>query len=272
MRRHLSFTMIVAAVALISLGSCSMRKKIPYFNGLEPTDSLVGATQHESRICPDDMLKIVVSALEPEAVAPFNLPVVAYASPNTSQIYQTPSFQPYLVDIDGYIEFPVLGRVKVGGLKKSEAIAMLQDQLKAYLKDPIVTIQFMNYKVTVLGEVLRPGSYTIGNERITLMEALGLAGDMTVYGRRDNVLLIRENSNGAKEFVRLNLTKSDILSSPYYYLQQNDVIYVEPGNMRYHQTVSSNATIYLSAVSTLASMATVIVAVINMNNNSGSGN
>ncbi len=259
-RQLLPIALLMAA--LVACNSCSMRKKVPYFNGVGTTNELVGAAQHEARICPDDMLKIVVSALDPEAVAPFNLPVVAYASPSSSQIYQTPSFQPYLVDINGEIDFPVLGRIKIGGLKKSEAIALIQDKLKAYLKDPNVTIQFMNYKVTVLGEVLRPGSYTIGNERISMMEALGLAGDMTVYGRRDNVLLIRENAGGTKEFVRIDLTKPDLLSSPYYYLQQNDVIYVEPGNMRYHQTVAANATIYLSTISTLASMATVIVSLV----------
>lgn len=260
MKKHL-LPIAMAIATLVACSSCSMSKTVPYFQGLETTDSLVGAAQHEARICPDDMLKIIVSGIEPEAVAPFNLPVVSYESPNSSQIYHTPSFQPYLVDINGYIDFPVLGRIKVGGLKKSEAIELLQAKLRAYLKDPIVTIQFMNYKVTVLGEVQRPGSYTIGNERVTLMEALGLAGDMTVYGRRDNVLLIRENAGGAKEFVRIDLNKTDLLASPYYYLQQNDVVYVEPGNMRYHQTVSGNASIYMSALSSIASMATVIVAI-----------
>lgn len=260
--RNIFCKIICCATVVMLLTSCGLKKRVPYFQGLSGNDSLIGAAMHEARICPDDMLKIVVSGIDPEAVAPFNLPVVSYASPNSSQIYQTPSFQPYLVDINGYIDFPVLGRVKIGGLKKSEAIALLQEQLRAYLKDPIVTVTFMNYKVTVLGEVLRPGSYTIGNERITLMEALGLAGDMTIYGRRDNVLLIRENTGGDKEYVRLDLTKTDVLSSPYYYLQQNDVIVVEPSKMRYHQVVSSNATIYMTALSTVASMATVIVSVV----------
>lgn len=121
----------------------------------------------------------------------------------------------------------------------------------------------MNYKVTVLGEVARPGSYTISNERITMMEALGLAGDMTVFGRRDNVLLIRENSGGSKAFVRINLNSTDLLSSPYYYLQQNDVLYVEPNKTRLSSAASVNVSLYLSALSTLASMVTVIVALVN---------
>ena len=245
------------------LGSCGMNKNIPYFRGLASTDSIAGVSQYEARICPDDMLSITVSGPEPEAVAPFNLPVVAYLSPNSDKLYQTPTFQPYLVYIKGYINFPVLGKVKVGDLKKSEAIAHLKTLLEVYLKDPIITMQFMNYKVTVLGEVARPGSYTINNERLTMMEALGLAGDMTVFGRRDNVLLIRENPGGSKAFIRINLNSTDLLSSPYYYLQQNDVLYVEPNKTRLSSAASVNVSLYLSAVSTLASMATVIIALVN---------
>lgn len=250
---------LVAAMAT----SCTMHKKVPYFQGLESSESVVGAVQHEARICPDDMLAITVSGMDPEAVAPFNLPVVAYMSPGTDKLYQTPTFQPYLVDIEGYITFPILGKVKVGGMKKSEAIALLVSQLKTYLEDPIVNIQFLNYKVTVLGEVARPGSYTISNERITLMEALGLAGNMTVYGRRDNVMLIRENAGGTKDFVRIDLNSTDLLSSPYYYLQQNDVLYIEPNRTRLDHAASTNVSMYLSAVSTVCSMVTVIVAIIN---------
>lgn len=257
-----TFLYLLIAVPFL-LGSCAMQKKIPYFKGLESTDSIVGVLQYEARIYPDDMLSITVSGIDPEAVAPFNLPVVAYLSPNSDKLYQTPTFQPYLVDLNGFINFPVLGKVKIGGLKKSEAIAHLKTQLDVYLKDPIITMQFMNYKITVLGEVARPGSYTINNERITLMEALGLGGDMTVFGRRDNVLLIRENSGGSKAFVRIDLNSTELLSSPYYYLQQNDVLYVEPNKVRLSSAASLNVSLYLSALSTLASMVTVIVALVN---------
>ncbi len=257
-----TFLYLLIAIPFL-LGSCAMNKKIPYFRGLESTDSVVGVSQHEARIFPDDMLSITVSGIDPEAVAPFNLPVVAYLSPNSDKLYQTPTFQPYLVDVNGFINFPVLGKVKIGGLKKSEALTHLKSLLDVYLKDPIITMQFMNYKITVLGEVARPGSYTINNERITLMEALGLGGDMTVFGRRDNVLLIRENSGGSKAFVRIDLNSTDLLSSPYYYLQQNDVLYVEPNKTRLSSAASVNVSLYLSALSTLASMVTVIVALVN---------
>lgn len=257
-----TFLYLLIAIPFL-LGSCAMNKKIPYFTGLESTDSVVGVSQHEARIFPDDMLSITVSGIDPEAVAPFNLPVVAYLSPNSDKLYQTPTFQPYLVDVNGFINFPVLGKVKIGGLKKSEALTHLKSLLDVYLKDPIITMQFMNYKITVLGEVARPGSYTINNERITLMEALGLGGDMTVFGRRDNVLLIRENSGGSKAFVRIDLNSTELLSSPYYYLQQNDVLYVEPNKTRLSSAASVNVSLYLSALSTLASMVTVIVALVN---------
>ena len=126
----------------------------------------------------------------------------------------------------------------------------------------------MNYKFTILGEVARPGSYTIKNERISILEALGMAGDLTIYGKRDNVLLIREKEGGQKEYVRINLNETEILSSPFFYLQQNDVIYVEPNKTRINTVISSaastNAAIYLSTISSLASVATTIVAILNM--------
>lgn len=246
----------------IILSSCSMSKNIPYFKGLETSESVGRSNQHESRICPDDMLSITVSAMDPLAVAPFNLPIVSYSSPGSENIYTTPTMQPYLVDIDGYISFPIIGKIKIGGLIKSEASKLIKEKLEPYLKDPIVIIQFMNYKVTILGEVMRPGSYTIKNERITLLEALGMAGDLTVYGKRDNLLLIREKISGEKEYVRINLNSTDILSSPFYYLQQNDVIYVEPNTTKISSAASTNVSLYLSAFSTLASMVTVIVAIL----------
>ena len=241
-----------------------MHKNIPYFQPLDIKGELSAVSLHESRICKDDMLAITVSGLDPLAVAPFNLPVVAYMSPGSENLYSNPSFQPYLVDIHGDINFPVIGKIHLAGLTKSEAIDTIVNKLTPYLKDPIITIQFMNYKITVLGEVLRPGSYTIKNERVTLLEALGLAGDLTVYGKRTNVLLIRERLQGEKEYVRINLNETDLLTSPYYYLQQNDVIYVEPNKTKVSAAASTNVSLYLSVVSTLASMVTVIVAILNV--------
>ncbi len=262
-RTNMKFFVKLLCLPLIAvLTGCSMARDIPYFKGLQSSEDAVGVVQHEARICPDDMLSIIVSGIDPLAVAPFNLPVVAYQSPGSENIYSTPSFQPYLVDKEGYIDFPVIGKMKLGGLLKSEAIAYIKKQLEPYLKDPIITIQFMSYKVTVLGEVARPNTYTINTERVSILEALGRAGDLTIYGRRDNVLLIREKEGGVKEYVRINLNDTDILTSEYYYLQQNDVIYVEANKTKVTSASSTNVSLYLSALSTLASMATVIVSIV----------
>ena len=258
------FTFGLLAVLLLLCGSCSMNKNIPYFQPLDAKGELVAVAQHESRICKDDMLAITVSGLDPLAVAPFNLPIVAYAEPGSENINAQRSYQPYLVDVHGNINFPVGGKIHLAGLTKSQAIDSLTAKLAPYLKDPIITIQFMNYKVTILGEVLRPGSYTIKNERVTLLEALGLAGDLTVYGKRTNVLPIRQLLNGEKEYLRINLNDTELLTSHYYYLQQNDVIYVEPNKTKVSAAASTNVSLYLSVISTLASMVTVIVAVINL--------
>lgn len=257
-------------VIIAMLSSCTMAKEIPYFKNLESTNGELPITQSEAYIHNNDILGITISAMDPMAVAPFNLPLVTYATPGEERISTTPALQPYIVDTNGEIKFPILGQIKIGGLKKSEAEALIKEKLKPYLKDPIVSIQFMNYRITILGEVSRPGTYTIKNERISLLEALGLAGDLTIYGRRDNVLLIRELDGGKKEYIRINLKDTDILSSPFYYLQQNDVIYVEPNKTRINTVISSaastNAAIYLSTISSLASVATTIVAILNMKN------
>ncbi len=247
-----------------------MSKKIPYFKDLESSNEEIPVVQNEPRIHNDDMLSIVISAMDPLTVAPFNLPVISYSSPGEEKLITTPTMQPYIVDINGEITSPILGKIKIGGLKKSEAVALIKEKLQPYLKDPIVTIQFLNYKITILGEVQRPGTYTISNEHTSILQALGIAGDLTIYGRRDNVLLIREMEGGKKEYIRLDLNKTDILSSPFYYLQQNDIIYVEPNKTRMNTVVSSaastNAAIYLSTISSLASVATTIVAILNMKN------
>jgi len=257
-KTHL-ITLLILSLFLIA--GCSSQKEIAYFNGLNSNsaDSINKKFNkiHEAIICPGDMLSITVTGLDPMAVAPFNLPLVSYATPGSDQLYSAPTLQSYLVDINGSINFPVIGSIKLAGLPKSQAIKYINEQLTPYLKNAIVTIQFMNYKVTVLGEVLKPGQYTINNERVTLLDALGLAGDMTIFGKRENVLITREN-NGKLEFVRLNLNSDEIFKSPYFYLQQNDVIYVEPNSVKSFGSQNINLPIYLSAVSTLVTTVAVI--------------
>jgi len=259
--KKINFISIV--LFMLVLASCSSQKKIAYFNGVNSNsaDSINKKFSkiHEVRICSGDMLSITVTGLDPLAVAPFNLPLVSYATPGSEQLYSAPTLQSYLVDVNGNINFPVIGTLKLSGFTKSEAIKYINDQLSPYLKNAIVTIQFMNYRITVLGEVMHPGQYSINNERVTILDALGLAGDMTIYGKRNNILITREN-NGKLDFVRLNLNTDEVFKSPYYYLQQNDVIYVEPNSVK--SVASQNTGLYLSALSTFATLLAVIYAIV----------
>jgi len=256
MKRFCFFLFLASVLILVG---CTSQKKIAYFSGVDSNsaESINKSfkTIHEARICAGDMLSITVMGLDPEAVAPFNLPLVSYASPGTKQLYAAPSLQAYLVDINGEINFPIIGQMNLAGLTKSEAIKFISEKLVPYLQNSIVMIQFMNYQITVLGEVARPGQYSISNERVTILDALGLAGDMTIYGMRNNVLITREN-NGKLEFVRLNLNTDEAFRSPYFYLQQNDVIYVEPNKEK--SIASQNISLYLSSISTMATLITVI--------------
>jgi polysaccharide export outer membrane protein len=224
--------------------------------------------RYSARICPDDQLGIIVSSKNLAAVAPYNLPAVSFMSPSTlttvSGRENTPVMpsanQPYLVDSEGYIQFPVLGRIKLGGLTKKEAVKLLETLISEDVKEPIVTIQHMNFKVSVLGEVLRPGPFFLTNDRISILDAVALAGDLTIYGQRENVLLIRDN-NGQKVFHYFDLTKSDIFKSPFFYLQQNDVIYIEPNKSRKRTTRYNQADQYnISVASTILSGISVFVA------------
>lgn len=257
MKKTLHF---IFAITVLFSSSCISQKDVAYFNNINSgsADSInrYFQTNHEAIICNGDMLSITVAGLDPMAVAPFNLPLVSYATPGSEELYSAPTLQSYLVDINGTINFPVIGIIKIGGLTKSQAIKLINEKLEPHLKNPIVTIQFMNYKITVLGEVLKPGQYTINNERVTVLDALGLAGDMTIFGVRKNVLITREN-NGKLEFTRLNLNSDDIFKSRYFYLQQNDVVYVEPSKVK--SVASQNTTLYLSSLSTLAAVSTSIM-------------
>ena len=253
--------LLLLVVALMC--SCVSRKQLAYFRDVPPESieevNKKMQSQPEPRVKITDALVITVSALDPEAVLPYNLPNVAYATPTSENIPTTPSFQYYTVDANGDIEFPVLGKLHVVGLTQSEVIEMIKGRLQGQLNNPIVTMRFLNAKVTVLGEVKNPGSYQLNNGGMTLLEALGAAGDLTQYGRRDNILITREN-NGKLEFARLNLQSEDIFTSPYFYLQQNDVVYIEPNQAR--TTSNQSLSLWLSLIGTLSSATTVVVSVL----------
>lgn len=263
MRKIVRMTLLAALVGMAS--SCVTQKQMTYLRdadtAIEDTINATFQTQSEVTIRPGDALTIVVSALDQEAVVPYNLPLVVYSG-GGSQVNTTPAMQFYTVDDAGNIAFPVLGQLHVAGLKRSEVENLVKERLGAQVMDPTVVVRLINGTVSVLGEVNRPGRVAISG-RLTILDALASSGDLTVYGRRDNVLVTRE-IDGKLQIARLNLRSSDLYTSPYYYLQQNDVIYVSPNKVR--AISSANAGLWLSMVSTVASAATVIVTVVNVAN------
>ena len=255
---------VLLLVALMS--SCISNKQLIVFKTVTAeTAEKINKTmqpQPEPRVKINDALIITVSALDPEAVVPYNLPTVSYESPTSSTVPTTSSFQYYTVDEEGYIDFPILDKLYVVGLKQSEVINLIEGKLQGQVTNPIVTMRFLNARVTILGEVKRPGTFALNNGRMTLLEALGVAGDLTQYANRSNVLITREN-NGKVEFARLDLRSEEVFTSPYFYLQQNDVVYVEPNQAR--STSNQSIGLWLSMIGTVASAATVVVSVLSMN-------
>ena len=171
--------------------------------------------------------------------------------------------QQYLVNNEGDIDFPVLGRIHIGGLTKNEAEDLIREKLKPYLREtPIVTIRMVNYKISVLGEVAKPGTFIVDNEKVNVLEALAMAGDMTIWGLRNNVKLIRENADGQREIILLDLNKADIIDSPYYYMQQNDIIYVSPNKTKAKNSdIGQSTSLWVSGTSILVSIASLLVTI-----------
>ena len=247
------------------LTACQSYKKVPYFQNVEVVNEVEQQEKlYDAKIMPKDLLTIVVSCTSPELAIPFNLTVASNAGiavSTSSYVTTQPVLQPYLVDNEGNINFPVLGELKLGGLTKREAEQLIIDKLKPYMKEtPIVTVRMVNYKISVIGEVTRPGTFTISNEKVNLLEALAMAGDMTVYGLRDNVKLIREDANGKQQIVTLDLNKAETILSPYYWLRQNDIVYVTPNKAKARNSDVGNSTsLWFSATSILVSIVSLLV-------------
>ncbi len=258
----------IVTCLLLFLGSCSVPKNVTYFQGI---DNLTAEQKemmnqnYSSKICPDDRLSITVTAWDPTVVTPFNPPVYAYAKEGEEKVQPAEQLQTYLVDKEGNIIFPVLGKVHLAGLSKLEANETLRKEIENYVKDVNVNVQIVNYKVTMMGEIARPGAVTVSNDRLTILEAIGRVGDCTINANRTNVLVIRDN-NGQKEFGRIDLTNPSVFSSPYYYLRQNDVVYVEPNdakkrNAKYSQAQQYSITVFSSILSAVSVITTVILAI-----------
>lgn len=255
-------SILLMAVCAVMMASCSSYKHVPY---LQNAEEIMAAQKelplYDAKIMPKDLLTVTVNTTDPEASAPFNMTVQTAQNLATSRTsYSQPVLQQYLVSNEGIIDFPVLGQLKVGGLTKSEAEDMIREKLKPYLKEvPIVTVRMSNYKISVLGEVARPGTFTVSNEKVNVLEALAMAGDMTIWGMRDNVKLVREDANGKREIVFLDMTNADIITSPYYYLQQNDILYVTPNKTKSKNSdVGQSTSLWFSATSILVSVASLL--------------
>lgn len=260
---------LIMSVCILMMFSCTTQRKLTYFNNIDKVniDSLNAhynpAT--DQKLIIGDQLVITVNASDPAAAAPFNQPMMSYmqseAETTTMRISTTPNLQYYTIDKEGNILFPVLGVLHLADLTKSAAIDTITNRLKAYLQDPIVDIKPINFSVTVLGEVNKPGRYSVSNGRLSVLEALGMAGDMTAYGKRNSVTISRE-TDGKMSFATLDLNDANVFASPFFFLQQNDVIYVQPNKVR--AVASQNLSLYLSMSTTLASIATVVVSIVNI--------
>lgn len=245
--------LIILSQAVLVLSSCASRKDVVYFQDTGNFETIVDSNLSSTRFKVDDLVSIHVSSLDPEASAPFNL--FRGASEGGFSAEQVD----YLVDLDGMIDFPVIGKIKIEGLSPDELRNLLRDRLSEYLKDPIINIRLRNYTVTVLGEVNRPGTYPVNGEQITILEALGLAGDLSLRAVRNNVLVIRD-FNGTKVYNRIDLTSKNMTKSPVYYLTQNDVVYVEPNNSGIKSTnLDQRASLYVSILSLLITSSVLII-------------
>ncbi|WP_437371982.1 polysaccharide biosynthesis/export family protein [Maribacter litoralis] len=233
--------------------SCATRKDVVYFQDATNFETIVSKNQHTNKFKVDDVLNIHVSTLDPQASLPFNL----YKGLQESGM--RPEQVDYIIDKNGEIDFPVIGKIKLVGLSPEETKILLIEKLRDFLKDPIINIRIQNFTVTVLGEVNRPGTYPVNGEQITVLEAIGLANDLKIKGKRNNVMVIRD-FDGTKVYTRIDLTKKEALNSPVYYLTQNDVVYVEPNNSAIKtSTLDNRASIYLSVFSLLVTSTILIL-------------
>ena len=240
----------------IILSSCGARKDIAFYQNSENAKEI--SSNFESKFKCDDLLRIFINTKDSEAGMIFNLPVVSTLL-TKSGIGQI-DYQSYLIDNLGFIEYPILGKIKVAGLTKSELINYLKQQFKPYLKsDPVININILNYRISITGEVAKPGSFIINSERISIPEALALAGDLTIFGKRSNIIVLRD-INGVKTINKIDITKTDFINSEFYYLTQNDVIYVEPNKTRVNASaIGPNASIIISGLSLLITVVALLI-------------
>ncbi len=266
--KNLFYLFMISLLGILML-SCGSSKGVAYLQDKD-SDGMLDLTfesqtqsMYDATILPKDLLTITVSATEPEAVKPFNLVMPSYTSTSSSNLSVTgqAQLQTYLVDNGGYINFPVIGQIQLKGLTKNQAEDKVKGLLMTYIKEePIVTVKFVNYKISVIGEVARPNSFTIVNEKVNIFEALAMAGDMTIWGQRDNVKIIREDAEGKKRIIVMNLNKKNVIYSEDFYLQQNDVVYVEPNKVKAQNSgIGASTSLWLSSIGIVFSAASLVL-------------
>jgi polysaccharide export outer membrane protein len=250
---------LVRAFCLLSLpwlvAGCYTQRDLVYFQG-KATEFATQST-HDPIIKPDDILSILVMATDEKSALMFNMPMGTSNNLIGGYAQGAPTPPGYLVHADGTIDFPIIGSLKIAGLSRSGAVDMLKQQLASYIVNPTISIRILNFRVTVLGEVRSPGTFTIPNERISLLEALGIAGDLLITGERNNVLVIRDEDGKRKEY-RVDLTQESLFASPVFYLQQNDVIYVEPNQAKRNSSLINVAN-YGIVISSLSLVVTTMI-------------
>ena len=252
---------------LLMCASCGSTKEVPtlaYFQNLKDSVGKLpdNVSNYKIKIQPDDELIITITSTLPEATAMYNLPLGNPSLKGNINATQSPRIQTHIVDRNGMIQLPVLGEIQAAGLSTKELEAVIKNRVSEHVKDPFVRVEMINFTVNVMGEVRAPQRIVVGKERFSVLDALAAAGDLTEYGKRDNVLVIR-TENGKSTYHRLNLTDGSIYASPYFYLQQNDVVYVEPNdikidNSKYNQFCAFK----LSQLSTIVSLASVVASLV----------
>ncbi len=244
---------LLIVIVILTISSCASKKELVYFQGDQ--QSTTKYEEYIPKIQSSDMLAISVSAADIKATEPFNQQSIYQVN---SGMQNNPYAKVYTVDENGYINYPLIGNVKVGGLTRTEAENELKSKISKYIVNPGVNINFTNFRISVLGEVAKPGNFTIPSERVSILDALGMAGDLTINGVRSNVMVIREQ-NGQKQTYNVDLTSKEILNSPVYYLAQNDVIYVEPNNAKISSSkFTPNYSLWISVAGVIISVIAVI--------------
>ncbi len=254
---------ILLYMLLLFTASCTSYKGVPYMQNSDELEKMLQTNAPlEVRVQPKDLITIqVLSPEEPALSWGYNyIASLSYDTERGMSYTSQPTIQPYLVDSEGFISFPLVGKLHVAGKTSSEVEQFVLDKIKgAFKKEPIVSMRFNNFKISVLGEVNSPGSFTIKNERVNIFEALALARDLTIHGKRDNVMLVREHPDGKKEIHKINLNDVSVLTSPYYYLQQNDILYVTPNKTKAKNSdIGSSTSLWFSATSILISLTSLL--------------